>query len=86
LIAVIDRGKKLKFKSSSSISNGGIAKDMEEKLTARERKCPKCGSLNIVATGYSHVTGSGKPMREADQFQYKCTVCDTRFWYLGNTD
>ena len=57
---------------------------MEEKLTTKERKCPKCGSSNIIWSGSSHVVGSGEPMRKADQFQYRCRDCDAAFWYAGD--
>ncbi|GAG42767.1 unnamed protein product, partial [marine sediment metagenome] len=29
----------------------------------------------MIYTGFSHVTGSGEPTREVDQFQHRCAVC-----------
>ena len=59
---------------------------MKKKLTTRERKCPKCGRSNIVDMGSAHVTGSGQPMRDVDQFQYRCRDCNTEFWSLGKRE
>jgi len=57
---------------------------MEEKLVTSEKKCPECGSINIVSMGSGHATGSGQPMKKVDQFQFKCEDCKAIFWYSKN--
>jgi len=47
----------------------------KEYLISKEKKCPKCGSINVEKTGGSH-----KLQAQAWHHGFKCLDCDTYFW------
>ena len=47
---------------------------MGERLTSKEKKCPKCGSEDVERTG-----GSGQVKGYGKQVGFKCNQCHTDF-------
>lgn len=56
---------------------------MAEELTTNEKKCPKCGSLNVQYQGLGHAPGVGDRIAKNYKYQFKCQACEVVFWYIG---
>lgn len=51
-------------------------KEMKKKiLISKEKKCPKCGSINVDKTGGSHTI-----MAQKKRIGFKCNDCSVNFW------
>jgi transposase-like protein len=58
-------------------------KDQKKPQVTNEKKCPACGSDNVLYQEVGHGVGAGPGEPNIQRLQFKCTSCEEVFWYTG---